>query len=126
MQNIKEGIADQSAMPDFKLFLVKTRGGVVNRLGHGRVRRIAAEFRGDEAVELDILEVSLRMGEMARTRIEADTMLVRLALKALDNAIADYCRKTGSRYPSGKMLMRYLDHLPDDITDDPKVVSLSK
>lgn len=98
----------------------------MNRLGHGRVRRIAVEFRGDEAVELDILEVSLRMGEMARTRLEADTMLVRLALKALDNAIADYCRKTGARYPSAKMLMRYLDHRPDDITDDPKIVSLPK
>jgi hypothetical protein len=115
-----------SAMPDIQLLLAETRGGSVNRLGHGRVRRIAVEFRGDEAVELDILEVSLRMGEMARTRLEADTMLVRLALKALDNAIADYCRKTGARYPSAKMLMRYLDHRPDDITDDPKIVSLPK
>lgn len=98
----------------------------MNKLGYGRLRRIAAEFRGDEAVELDILEVSLRMGEVARTRIEADTMLVRLALKALDNAITDYCRKTGSRYPSCKALMRYLDNRPDDVADDPKIVSLPK
>ncbi len=50
---------------------------------HGRVKRLHAEFRGDEAVEIDMLEVMLRMGEISRTRIESDTRLVRLALKAL-------------------------------------------
>lgn len=69
----------------------------MNRLGHGRLRRITAEFRGDEAVELEILEVSLRMGEVARTRIEADTRLLHLAFKALDNVIAEYCRANNAR-----------------------------
>lgn len=66
----------------------------MNRLTHGRVQRIHAEFRGDDAVELDILEVTLRLGEVARTRIEADTVLTRLAYKALYRAIEEYCRKT--------------------------------
>lgn len=83
----------------------------MHRLGHGaygRSRRLAAEFCGDEAVALDILEVALRMGEVARTRIEADTMIMRLALQALDRVIAEYCRETGARYPSYKTLSRHL------------------
>ncbi len=97
----------------------------MNRFGHGRLRRITAELRGDEAVTIDILEVSLRMGEVARTRIEADTMLVRLALKALDSIIAECCHETGSRYPSYKTLLRYLEGQPDhNAADDPKIVNL--
>lgn len=97
----------------------------MNRFGHGRLRRIAAEVRGDEAVAIDILEVSLRMGEVARTRIEADTMLVRLALKALDRVIVQCCHETGSRYPSYKALLRHLDGQPDHTAaDDSKIVNL--
>src|SRR4029453_4925472 len=55
---------------------------------HGRVKRLHAEFRGDEAVEIDILEVMLRMGEVSRSRIEGDTRLVRLALKGRHRVIA--------------------------------------
>jgi len=76
---------------------------------HGRVKRVQAEFRGDEAVAIDILEVSLRMGEVARTRIDCDTKLVRLGLKALDRAIAEYCGRTGQRYPSYLALARHLE-----------------
>lgn len=76
---------------------------------HGRLKRLHAEFRGDEAVEIDILEVMLRMGEVARTRIESDTKLARLALKALDRAISDYSARTGQRYPSYTVLAKFLD-----------------
>ena len=78
-------------------------------VNHGRVKRLHAEFRGDEAVEIDMLEVVLRMGEISRTRIESDTRLVRLALKALNNAITDYCRKSGQRYPNYMSVMKHLD-----------------
>ena len=81
--------------------------------GHGRVKRLHAEFRGDEAVEIDMLEVILRMGDVSRTRIESDTRLVRLALKALHNALNDYCRKTGQRYPGYIAVMKYLDDTED-------------
>ena len=94
---------------------------------HGRVKRVHAEFRGDEAVEIDILEVMLRMGEVARTRIDCDTKLMRLGLKALDRVIADYCGRTGQRYPSYLALMKHLeekDALPP--AEAGRVVSIQK
>lgn len=76
---------------------------------------------------LDILEVVLRMGEVARTRIEADTMVMRLALKALDRLIAEYCRETGTRYPSYKALSRHLaGGASETAADESNVVNLSK
>lgn len=99
----------------------------MNKLTHGRVKRLHAEFRGDEAVELDILEATLRLGDVARTRLEADTVLLRLAFKALDRAIDEYARKTGQRYPSYRTLMGYLDGAPAEAEPEtPRVVSLSK
>jgi len=100
----------------------------VNRLTHGRVKRIHAEYRGDEAVELDILEVTLRLGDIARTRIEADTALTRLAFKALYRSIDEYCRRTGQRYPTYRTLLGYLDGAPVESEPDAaaRVVSIAK
>lgn len=93
----------------------------------GRLRRIHAEFRGDEAVEIDILEVMLRMGEVSRSRIDCDTKLVRLALKALDRAVAEYCAKTGQRYPGYPALAKYLDEREPPAQAEPgRVVSMQK
>ena len=98
--------------------------GTVN---HGRIKRIHAEFKGDEAVEIDILEVMLRMGEVSRTRIECDTKLVRLALKALDRAIADYCGRTGQRYPTYPVLVKFLDEREAaEQSETARVVSMQK
>ena len=94
---------------------------------HGRLKRIHAEFRGDEAVELDILEVMLRMGEVSRTRIECDTKLVRLALRALDRAILDYCGRSGQRYPSYSVIVQYLEEREAAAQAEPaRVVSMQK
>jgi len=99
----------------------------MNKLNHGRLKRISAEFRGDEAVEIDILEVMLRMGEVSRTRIECDTKLVRLALKALDRTIADYCGRTGQRYPTYVALARHLDEKEAaQSTEAARVVNIQK
>ena len=93
---------------------------------HGRVKRLHAEFRGDEAVEIDMLEVVLRMGDISRTRIESDTRLVRLALKALHNAMTDYCRKSGQRYPGYMTMMKYLDDAEDHAqAESARVINLS-
>jgi hypothetical protein len=92
--------------------------------GHGRVKRLHAEFRGDEAVEIDMLEVILRMGEISRSRIECDTRLVRLALKALHNAMTDYCKKTGQRYPAYSAMMKYLDDAEDPGQGSTRVINL--
>ena len=98
----------------------------MTKMHHGRVRRVTAEFRGDEAVELDILEATLRLGEVARTRMEADAMLVRIAFEALDRTIAEYCEKTGTRYPSYKALQQYLEEEFDMPAVESKVVNLPK
>lgn len=99
----------------------------MNRLSHGRVKRLHAEFRGDEAVELDILEATLRLGDVARTRTDADTVLARLAFKALYRASEEYCRKTGLRYPTYRTLMGYLDGAPVETEPETsRVVSLTK
>jgi hypothetical protein len=99
----------------------------VASFNQGRIRRINTEFRGDEALELEILEVMLRMGEVARTRIESDTKLVRLALRALDCVIAEHCARTGQRYPSYTILSRYLDERNTAAPAEPtRVVSMQK
>lgn len=99
----------------------------MNATNHGRLRRLHAEFRGDEAVEIDILEVMLRMGDVSRTRIECDTRLVRLALKALDRGIADYCARTGQRYPSYTVLEKFLEEREAAAQAEPaRVVNLQK
>lgn len=99
----------------------------MSRLSHGRVKRIHAEFRGDDAVELDILEVSLRLGDVARTRIEADTLLTRLAYKALYRCFEEYSRKSGQRYPTYRMLLAHIDGAPiESEADGARVVSIAK
>ena len=99
----------------------------MSRLTHGRVKRIHAEFRGDEALELDILEVSLRLGDVARTRMEADTLLTRLAYKALYRCIEEYSRRSGQRYPTYRMLLAYIDGAPiEGDADGARVVSIAK
>ena len=96
-------------------------------LNHGRIKRIHAEFRGDEAVELEILEVMLRMKEVAHSRIDSDTRLVRLAFKALERMVADYGGKTGQRYPTYLMLSRHLDEREAPAPAEPsRVVSIQK
>lgn len=96
-------------------------------LNQGRVKRIHAELRGDEAVELEILEVMLRMGEVSRNRIDVDTRLVRLAFKALERMIADYSGRTGQRYPTYLMLSKDLDERETPAQVEPtRVVSIQK
>ncbi len=96
-------------------------------LNHGRVKRVHAEFRGDEAVELEILEVMLRMGEVSRSRIDIDTRMVRLAFRALERAIADYAGRTGQRYPTYLMLSKHLDEREAPAQAEPtRVVSIQK
>lgn len=98
----------------------------MGKLSHGRLRRITAEFRGDEAVELDIIEVSLRIEEVARTRLEVDSLMVRLAIQALKRTITEFCGKTGVRYPNYRSLVEFLDdHCHEADSREPSnVVSL--
>jgi len=96
-------------------------------LNHGEVRRVLAEFRGDEAVALEILEVMLRMGEVSCTRIDTDTRMVRLAFKALERVIGEFSVRTGVRDPSYLMLSKHLDDREMPAAAEPtRVVSIQK
>lgn len=103
----------------------------MSKLTYGRTKRISAEFRGDEAIDIELLEVKLRLGEVARTRFEADTHLIRLALQALVRSMEDYCEQTGARYPSYRVLRGFLageaEAIPAaDDTANPRIVNLAK
>lgn len=96
----------------------------MSKISHGRVKRLTAEFRGDDAVEFEILEVTLRMAEVARTKPDADTLMVRIAFKALNRVIAEYCSKTGIRYPTYKAVSQYLDEAAGKDAAESNIVSL--
>jgi len=67
------------------------------------------------------------MGEVARSRIESDNRMVRLAFKALERMIADYSGRTGQRYPTYLMLTKHLDEREAPAPAEPsRVVSIQK
>lgn len=63
------------------------------------VRRVSAEFVGDEAVDLEIIEVSLGLNRISRSKSDRDTKLMQVALASLKNSIEQYRSKSGERYP---------------------------
>ena len=63
------------------------------------IRRVSAEFSGDEAVDLEIIEVSLGLSRVTRSKSERDTKLMQIALAALRKAVEQYRLESGERYP---------------------------
>ncbi len=63
------------------------------------IRRVSAEFSGDEAVDLEIIEVSLGLSRITRSKSERDTKLMQVALAALRKVIEQYRSEIGERYP---------------------------
>ena len=63
------------------------------------IRRVSAEFSGDEAVDLEIIEVSLGLSRITRSKSERDTKLMQVALAALGKVVEQYRLKSGERYP---------------------------
>jgi hypothetical protein len=84
-------------------------------VGYGRLKHANGESRDDAEGDTAPLKTVLQPGEAPRRPKEGDTVLVRqalllhLALKALDRAIADYCGGAGRRRPSYAALAQYLD-----------------
>jgi hypothetical protein len=78
-------------------------------VGFGRVKQAGDELQNGPEWDTGLLK------EVLRTPGEKDTVLVRqalllqLALKALDRAIAEYCGGAGGRTPSYAALAQYLD-----------------
>jgi len=63
------------------------------------IRRVSAEFSGDDAVDLEIIEVSLGLSRATRSKSERDTKLMQVALAALGKVIEQYRSERGERYP---------------------------
>ncbi|MEY2335192.1 hypothetical protein [Acidithiobacillus ferrianus] len=63
------------------------------------IRRVSAEFSGDDAVDLEIIEVSLGLSRITRSKSERDTKLMQVALAALRKVIEQYRSESGERYP---------------------------
>ena len=56
-------------------------------------------LEGDAAVEVDLLLRSLGIDAMARAKVEQDSVLVRLAIAALQRTMAECGRQLGKKYP---------------------------
>ena len=63
------------------------------------IRRVSAEFSGDDAVDLEIIEVSLGLSRITRSKSERDAKLMQVALAALGKVIEQYRLESGERYP---------------------------
>lgn len=63
------------------------------------VRRVSAEYFGDDAVDLEIMEVTLGLNRNVRNKGDRDAKLLKIAFLALRRAIEQYRRETGERYP---------------------------
>ena len=83
-------------------------------VGFGRVKQASDELQNGAERDTGLLKEVLR-SETSSGPGEKDTLLVRqalllqLALKALDRAIAEYCGGAGGRTPSYAALAQYLD-----------------
>lgn len=71
-------------------------------------RRLSAELVGDDAIEADMLETILRLGEHHRSKLARDSALVSLAIRALGRAIEDCRREQGKKFPSTADLVQFL------------------
>lgn len=63
------------------------------------VRRVSAEIFGDQALDLEIMEVSLGLNRATRNKGDRDARLLTLALAALRKAVSQYSTENRVRYP---------------------------
>lgn len=72
-------------------------------------RRVCADFTGDEAVDLEILEVSLGIGRIAKSKSDKDAYLLKAAVLALSNAINRYRQVTDRKYPDYNEIVSWME-----------------
>lgn len=80
----------------------------MKKKGNKRVKRLSAELVDDDVTDVEILETILRSSEMGSTKIERDTALIKLSIKALSRVVRDYSKKTGKRFPDALDVAEYL------------------
>lgn len=71
-------------------------------------RRINAEFIGDAALEVDLLERALRIDDEFKTKSARDNAIASIAVTALSAAVKDCSAKTGKRFPSYQDVLAFL------------------
>lgn len=73
------------------------------------IRRICADFQGEAAVEIDMLEVQIGINRAARNRSERDAFMVELALLSLRKHMDAYIVLSGEKYPDYRNIANWLD-----------------
>jgi len=87
-------------------------------------RRVYADFIGDDATDLDILEVSLGIHRNARSKSDRDSMLLKAAILALSEAVERYRKKTGTRHPEYQEFLQWMQNGEKTETPEKEVVRL--
>lgn len=73
------------------------------------MRRICADFHGNDATELDLLEVRLGIHRAARSKGERDAALMELAIFSLKKHLDAYSGMIGDQYPDYQSLAGWLE-----------------
>ncbi|MBU2740023.1 hypothetical protein HJG40_14820 [Acidithiobacillus sp. ATCC 19703] len=81
---------------------------MVNKNTSGPVRRVCADILGDDAVDLEILEVSLGIQRIAKSKGDRDGMLIKAAFVALGCAVEDYRAESGVKHPEYDSFVEWL------------------
>lgn len=84
------------------------------------VRRVSAEIFGDQAVDLEIMEVSLGLNRATRSKGDRDAKLMTLALAALRKAVSQYSTENRVRYPELSEFSEWLGIQPETAEDAPE------
>jgi hypothetical protein len=72
------------------------------------IKKITATFTGEDAIELELLEKSLRIDKLAKSKSERDNLFFSLALAALQKTIDSYNKAYQLKYPSYEQIKDYL------------------
>lgn len=73
------------------------------------IRRICADFQGEAAVEIDMLEVQIGINRAARNKSERDAVLMEIALLSLRKHIDAFVVQSGDKYPDYRSIAHWLD-----------------
>lgn len=73
------------------------------------MRRVSADFSGDAAVELEMLEARIGITRAAKNKGERDSLLMALAVHALKNRVEAFVEESGQNYPDFDQIAQWLD-----------------
>jgi hypothetical protein len=72
-------------------------------------KRISLELKGDDVIKADILETSLQLNRLSRSKSERDAELVSLGLSALEFVMMQVSKESGKKYPSAQDVRSFLN-----------------